>query len=296
MSDAGVRISVLRDEPCELGEGATYHRASDTAWWFDILGRTLFEHRFATGETRTHALPFMGSQLSFVDEGRQLVAGDTGLHLRDVGDGSLTLLRALEEDRPGNRSNDGRTHPSGALWIGTMGRKAERGAGAIYWFRGGELRRLFAGVTIPNAICFSPDGATGYFTDTYEGRLMRVALDPATGLPTDGPGVVHDANDGPEDAGLDGAVTDADGLVWVARWGGGRVTSFRPDGSVAREVAVPARQATCPAFVGPNLDRLLVTTAYEGLDGAARAADPQAGRTFVLDVAARGREDPPVRL
>ena len=86
----------------------------------------------------------------------------------------LTLHVALEADNAATRSNDGRVHPSGALWIGTMGRKAEKGAGAIYHFGGGELRRLYAGISIPNAICFSPDGATAYFTDTREAILYRV--------------------------------------------------------------------------------------------------------------------------
>ena len=35
---------------------------------------------------------------------------------------------------PPTRSNDARVHPSGTFWIGTMGRNAEKGAGAIYAF------------------------------------------------------------------------------------------------------------------------------------------------------------------
>ena len=52
-------------------------------------------------------------------------------------------------------------------------------------------------------------------------------------------------------------------------------------------MAVPARQTSCPAFVGPTLDRLAVTTAWEGMDEAARATDPQAGATFMLDIEVR---------
>ncbi len=72
---------------------------------------------------------------------------------------------------------------SGTFWIGTMGRRAERGAGAIYALHRGEIVRLFPNISIPNAICFSPDGATGYFADSAENVLYRVALDPGTGLP-----------------------------------------------------------------------------------------------------------------
>ncbi len=80
-------------------------------------------------------------------------------------------------------------------------------------------------------------------------------------------------------------------MLWNARWGAGRVDAYAPDGKHLRSVPVPARQASCPAFVGPKLDRLAVTTAFEGMD-AARAADPQAGRTFLLDIEVRGRAEP----
>ena len=86
-------------------------------------------------------------------------------------------------------------------------------------------------------------------------------------------------------------MTDADGLVWVARWGGAEITVFTPAGDIVRRVAVPAQQATCPAFVGPNLDRLLVTTESKGLTDEALANDPSAGATFVMTVGARGRHD-----
>jgi sugar lactone lactonase YvrE len=97
-----------------------------------------------------------------------------------------------------------------------MGRKAEKGAGAIYRFHGGELVRLYAGVTIPNAICFSPDGATAYFTDSSEGILHRVAIDPANAMPIGNPAILYDHRGGV--GGLDGAVVDAEGLICALGW------------------------------------------------------------------------------
>src|SRR3954462_3072104 len=165
---------VLCDERCRLGEGPTYDPATDTAWWFDILERTLFEADLASGGIKTHVLPVMASVLAVVDDRRQLLAADNGLYVRDVADGRLTLHTPLEADNASTRSNDGRVHACGALWVGTMGRKAEKAAGAIYHFHRGELKRLYANVTIPNAICFSPDGTIAYSTATKTARLQRV--------------------------------------------------------------------------------------------------------------------------
>ena len=169
-----VATKILSDRHCQLGEGCTYDPATDTAWWFDIVERTLLQADLASGAVTTHTLPWMASVVAFIDDGRQLLATENGLYIRDIADGRLTLHVPLEADNAATRSNDGRVHPCGALWIGTMGRKAEDGAGAIYHFGGGELRRLYSGISIPNAICFSPDGATAYFTDSSEGILTAL--------------------------------------------------------------------------------------------------------------------------
>ncbi|MGJ4891865.1 SMP-30/gluconolactonase/LRE family protein [Bradyrhizobium sp. HKCCYLRH3099] len=288
-----VPTTILCAEHCHLGEGPTYDRATDTAWWFDIREGLLFEAKIGGGEVRRHVLGKMASALGRIDAKRQLIVAEDGLFIRTIADGALSLYLPLEADNPATRSNDSRVHPSGTFWIGTMGRKAERGLGAIYALHRGEIVRLFPNVTIPNAICFTADGATGYFADTDENVLYRVALDPQTGLPRGEPEVLlrHTGI-----GGLDGAVVDAEGRIWNARWGGGCVDVYSPQGEHLRSVAVPASQASCPAFVGPDLSRLLVTSAWQDMDTAAKAADPGHGQTFLLDVGARGRAEPDVVL
>jgi sugar lactone lactonase len=292
MEDVGTTI--LSEQPCHLGEGPTYDPLNNTAWWFDILERTLLQADLASGDVTSHQLPVMASVLAIVDDNRHLLATENGLYVRDVADGRLTLHTPLEADNAATRSNDGRTHPCGALWIGTMGRKAEKGMGAIYRFYRGELSRIYAGVTIPNAICFSPDGATAYFTDTDEGLLLRVAVDPLTAMPVGNPATLYDHRAGT--GGLDGAVVDAQGLIWNARWGGGCVDVYTPEGERIRTIRVPAKQASCPVFVGTKFDRLLVTSAWQDMDDDAKTADPHHGKTFMLDVGAIGRPEPRVKL
>jgi sugar lactone lactonase len=286
--------SVLSDVSCHLGEGPTYDPATDTLWWFDIAESKLLEQPLSGGETRVHDLPFMASALAIVDEDRQLVLAENGLHLRDLAGGRLTLYRELEAGNPATRSNDARVHPSGAFWVGTMGKKAERDAGAIYWLFKGELRLLFPAITIPNSICFSPDGKTGYFADTRKNLLWRVSCDPATGFPQGEPQLMLD--DGGKPGGIDGSVMGADGVLWNARWGCGTVNAYSPEGILIRSVDVPARQPSCPAFVGKDAGRLAVTSAWEGMGEAARAADPHAGKTFLLDVPVKGQIEPRVLL
>jgi sugar lactone lactonase YvrE len=296
MTMAQARTQKLPGECCELGEGPFYDLSTDTAWWFDIFGRKLYEHRFPTGDTSAHELPCMASVIARIDDASQLLATEDGLYRRNTSDGSLRLLVPLEAESQRTRSNDGRVHPSGRLWIGTMGKSAEHQVGAIYWSDGHTLQKLFDRITIPNSICFSPDGETAYFADTALNKVWRVATDPRTGLPGSEPELFLSGKDLPLGGSFDGSIVDRDGVIWNAAWGGGSVTGFAPDGTVASTFELPAAQTSCPCFVGTALDRLLVTTAWEGLSEAERTADPGAGFTFVIDGNFRGMKQPDFRL
>jgi len=282
--------STLNAPACMLGEGPTYDPHTGTVWWFDILGRKLIEYTLASDTAEIHQLPEMGSILARVDGERQVIITETGLHLRHVTTGKLELVTPIEADNTITRSNDGRVHGCGALWFGTMGKNAEPGAGAMYHVARGKVTKLFPGITIPNAICFSPDGSVAYFTDTTTALLMRVKIDPATALPTGAPEVFYDHRGG--EGGLDGAVCDQDGVIWNARWSAGCVDAYSPEGKRITSLKVPAGKTTCPAFVGPNADRLLVTSAREGMSAEQLVADPAAGSTFLLDHPVKGRFEP----
>ncbi len=119
---------------------------------------------------------------------------------------------------------------------------------------------------------------------------MRVLVDPATGLPIGEPTVLVDSSE--DIGGIDGSVCDADGYIWNSRWGSGFVDRYSPDGLRIERHRVPAMQPSCPAFVGPNADRLVVTTAWEGLDDEARATQPQAGALMELGITVKGVFDP----
>ena len=148
MSDTMEQVptSVLSAERCHLGEGPTYDATTDTAWWFDILEGRLFEARLGSGADHA-STGWAGWRVRWRASmaERQLISAEDGLYIRAMSDGRMSLYRPLEADNPSNRSNDARVHPAGTFWIGTMGRKAEAGAGAIYALYRGEISLLFSG-------------------------------------------------------------------------------------------------------------------------------------------------------
>ena len=285
---------VLDPTQMTLGEGPSFDPIANTLCWLNILGKELHALDLTSNTKTVHALPFMASVVARIDEKRQLLASDEGLFIRDRATGELSLHADFEPGKPGNRSNDGRVHQSGALWIGTMGKKAEDGTGSIYHVAGGKVTPLFDQISISNAICFSPDGATGYYVDTRVNQLMSLPIDPQTGLPTGKAKVFIDQAG--QKGGIDGAICDADGNIWNARWGVGAVDQYSPDGQHLARYEVPAAQTTCPVFFGASANRIGVTSACEGLDDATIKANPLYGATFDLGIEVNGVLDAPYRL
>lgn len=275
------------DRACELGEGAFWHPGRGALFWFDILGRRLLSRE---GETPLEwPMGECASAAGWIDRDRLLIATETGLHRVDLRDGSRARVVAVEAEDPGTRSNDGRADPWGGFWFGTMGKAAEPGRGAIYRFHGGRVTKLVASVTIPNAICFDKARALAYWADTATGRVMAQPLDRA-GWPEGEARLFLDL--GAQGLNPDGAVTDAEGAIWNAQWGAGRVARYLPDGSLERIHPVPGLHASCPAFGGPDLTHLYVTTAREGLADP----DPAQGRTYVIATGIAGLPEPRVVL
>ncbi len=50
----------------------------------------------------------------------------------------------IEKDNPITRANDSRVAPGNSIWFGTMGRKLETDAGAIYHVKDGRCTPLFS--------------------------------------------------------------------------------------------------------------------------------------------------------
>jgi sugar lactone lactonase len=287
------KISVFHDVPCQLGEGPGFDPLTGKAWWFDIVTGRLFEKPVRGGEVEIFQLGQMASALARVDERYQLIATETGLVLRDRQTGRLEMRQPIEADNPLTRSNDARVHPAGAFWIGTMGKKTEAGAGSIYWYRKGELRKLFSNITITNSICFSPDGGISYFADTGRNVIWRVDTDRETGLPVGEPVEFYRHH---EKGGVDGSVVDGDGNLWNACWGRSAIDVYAPSGERLYSIKMPVKQPSCPAFVSEETADMIVTTAYHEMSEAYRKTDPDAGKTYLLELTGKGRFDPRVCL
>jgi L-arabinonolactonase len=258
-----VNVELIVDAQNALGECILWCDRTQSLLWTDILGRKLWRHRPSSGETRQWDMPQrLGCFALTASEGRFLLGLEKRLAWFELASGEVMTIVEVEADVAGTRINDGRCDRQGRFVFGTMNEAIGRAPiGRFYRLSHNlQLETLpLAPVAIANSICFSPDGRTMYFCDSLSGVIRccdygdEVAgerifahLPPGCGEP-------------------DGSAIDADGCLWNAEWGAGRIVRYRPDGSIERAVAVPVSQPTCPAFGGPGLDQLFVSSALVDL-------------------------------
>jgi len=271
-----------------LGESILWDERDGRLWWANIhAGEVWSWHPSAAGEPRVQTLPERVGALALRAAGGKALALESGFAILDTEGGVVRKIADVEADLATTRLNDGRVDPAGRFVCGGMDEASpQKGISAVYSLdRDGTVAPLFGGVHCANSICWSPDGRTLYFTDMPTRRIDRLDYDPATGSAS-GRRPFADLSGEPGLA--DGSTVDAEGYLWNAQWGGGKVVRYAPDGSVDREVALPVSNPTCLCFGGPDLDTLFITTAWFGLGAASRAAETQAGGIFALKPGVKG--------
>jgi L-arabinonolactonase len=275
-----------------LGESIVWDDRARLLYWANIHDGEIWAwNPFAEKQPIVMKLPERIGALGLREQGGLALALASGFALFDPVSRSLERLADAERDLPTTRLNDGRVGPDGRFLCGGMDEGSpQRPLSSLYSLgRDRTPRKLLGQISCANSLCWSPDGAVMYFTDMPTRRIDKFDYDVATGVIANR-GVFADLSDQPGSA--DGSITDADGFLWNAQWGGSKLVRYRPDGSVEREVPLPVSNPTCLAFGGPDLDILFVTSAWFSLTEKQRAREPHAGSLFVFRPGVRGRVEP----
>ncbi|MWD26530.1 SMP-30/gluconolactonase/LRE family protein [Aquicoccus sp. SCR17] len=275
-----------------IGEVPHWEAAAGRLWWIDILKPALHRLDTASGEVRSWTPPEKLGSYGRRRDGTMVVGGRGGIALWHPETGRFDRLSEPEADRPDNILNDGRVGPDGRFVIASMNKRLAGPTGRLWQVDGdGTTRCLQDGdIHLPNAICWSPDGATMYLGDSHTNMIWQYDYDRASGA-IGNRRLFADTSDLPGDC--DGASIDSEGFLWNARFGGACLIRFAPDGRAERLLHLPVSQPTHVTFGGADLATLYVTSGHFRLSDEVKAAEPMSGGLLALPAPCPGLPETP---
>jgi sugar lactone lactonase YvrE len=269
----------VTDPLYELAEGPVWDAPRERVLWVDILRGLVLEGRQGSGtvdvEKQHQFDSYVGATASAADG--SLVVAEHHRLTRISPDGSRTSGPDLFIDHPDDRWNDGVCDAAGRFLVGTCSLSGARHSQRLLRADGDTTTVLDDDLGLANGMAFSPDGSLFYSIDSVPGRRVWVRdYD-------QGSGAVGPRRPALEitDAVPDGLCIDASGNLWLAAWGRGQVRCYSPAGDLLDVIELPAPHTTSLAFVGPDLDQLLITTARGELSPAEQEDHPLSGSLFL---------------
>jgi D-xylonolactonase len=279
---------LIADYQCVVGEGPLWHPQEQKLYWCDILTGRMFRYDPQTG---THEQFYSGDVVggfTFQDDGALLLFMARGA-VKIWRDGTLeTILDEIPDERE-TRFNDVFADPKGRVFCGTMPTQAR--LGRLYRLDPDRtLTLLLEGIRTSNGMGLTLDHKQMYYTDSGAKQIYLFDYDEATGAISNQRVFVNTTG---EEGVPDGMTVDAAGNVWSARWDGGRLTQYSPEGKELQRIHFPAKKVSSVIFGGPDYRDMYVTTA--GGDKKAENG-PGAGALFRVRAGIQGLPESPSRI
>lgn len=268
---------------CIVGEGPLWDDRRERLYFLDIRGKRVYRMALGDAAPEEIPLPQQIGCMALKENGDLLLALEDGVYARDDKTGALSLAHAPCPVK-GRRFNDGKIGPDGRFYLGTTD---EDGNGAFYCLHQGRLRELFGGARCANGVDWTADEKTMYYIDSPRRMIERFDFSAGADAPLRNRRRCWDASFlGSESVQPDGMCIDAEGMLWVAVWGGYCALRVNPrTGEILQRAEVPAARVSCCAFAGKGLNQLILTTAsYQ----AEPEREPLAGSVFLLETQVPG--------
>lgn len=286
--------------PVLHAEGPVWHPVEDVLYYVDTFNATAFRWDPTTNVTTNHKLegrnsigtimPIRGKKNEFV------VSADRYIyHLKWDGSqnntGKVTEILMIENDKPRNQFNDGKTDVNGNIWLGTLTRKEDLGVephgGSLYRFvpskKSYTYEEKISKVSISNGLIWSVDNSHFFHIDSLERTVMKYEFDVGSGTISN-ERVLFNLADYPDIDGIpDGMTSDSDGNLYVAIFGGSAVLKIDPNsGKLLQTIKMPVKYVTSVVFGGNKLDVLYVTTSKLKENESDISATYPAGAVFAV--------------
>ena len=270
------------------GEGPLWVESEKSLYFVDIDGKKLHCFNEENGSRKSWPLEEKTGWILPRKNKNGFVAGcETGMYFLDPISGKTEFAMVPDPDFKENRFNDGKCDINGRIWAGRSHDPESRATGWLYRIAPDlSFTKCDGPYICPNGPAISPDDKTLYHVDTFGSTVWAFDKD-SSGVLTNRREFVRLNHE--EEGFPDGLTVDIENRVWLAHWGGSRVTCFSMDGNRIGYIPLPVPQVTSCAFGGPDLTTLYITTAARNMD---MNEYPLAGALFRVHTKTAGAASP----
>lgn len=271
---------IVVDHKSVVGECPLWHPFDKKLYWIDIPEGIIFRYDPETGNHEEFYSGEVIGGFTIQEDGSLLLFLERGA-VKILKDGETSTVIDEISEEIDTRFNDVIADPEGRVFCGTMPAKDHR-ARLYRLDADGSITKILEGIGISNGMGFTPDRKQMYFTDSPGGKIYLFDYDLKTGKIENQKIFIAV----PESEGVpDGMTVDKEGCIWSARWDGGCLIRYKPDGKEVLRIQFPAKKISSVTFGGKDYRDIYVTTA----GGDKREEEgPGAGALFHLNLDIQG--------
>ena len=283
-------VKVAWEISAVLGEGPVWVEAENAVYWVDIFSNNVHRYSLADGAKDTWTFDFSVTSLSPRQSGGFVGTIKEGFAAIDLDTLSADPIQLPEAAIDNNRFNDGKVDNSGRYWAGTMDIGQTDETGALYRLDADlSVSKVDDKYIICNGPTFNLDNTLIYHTDSIRRQIYALDIGPAGDLSNKRIFTEFTKDD---EGVPDGMTVDSEDCIWVAQFGGARITRYSPAGEILQVVPLPALNITSCAFAGADLDTLYITSASTAMSESDLATYPLAGSLFEFKPGVKGLPTP----
>ena len=246
-----------------LGEGIVWVKKLNSILFVDIKRKKIF---ILNTENHKKKIIKVNKEIGFLSHIKKniFVLGLKGeLRIFDLQKKKKIKSIFIEEDKPLNRLNDGKTDPRGRLWFGSMD-NLERNikSGSLYCLDNNfKLTKVDSNYMITNGPAFI-DEKNFFHTDSRKKVIYKIKIDKNFNIIKKNVFKKFSKTEGSPD----GMTIDSLYNLWVCHFGGACISVLNKKGKKIHKIKLPAKNITNCTFGGFKKNDLYVTTALKGLN------------------------------
>ena len=262
---------------CQLGESPVYDHSNFCVYWLDLdLG---YVHKYNLKKKVHSSFKIkiktpLGSLLR-TNKGNFLITSDSGIHLLNPQTKKFLFIADFRKDKENFIYNDGLTDGK-KIYFGLSDRKEKKPIGFFYFFNGKSLSISATKYPVANGpsiykdlIAYSNSAFKRIEICSKRNNKIKKKIYLRSGYP-------------------DGTCFDSKGGLWVAHWGGGRISRYTKDFKKDFSIQLPAKNITSLCFVGNKKDQLFITSAKVETNKTDLKKYPSCGDTFIIQTNYKG--------